>query len=147
MRPSERVERAIAYLVAGGTDPEVLAGMGLSTRELVDVVTLAPWGAGVPTDMREAVEELCNSRARAEAEAGLRMAVVVVRPDPRRRPSVGVIALVIAALAGAIFAVVVGAGARRPDTAPATPERPSQPATKSSPATPPPARARSRTTA
>jgi hypothetical protein len=134
VRPTERVERAIAYLMEGGTDPAVLADMGLSTRELDDVVTLVPWGHGVAIEMRAAVEELCESRARAEAEAGLRMSVVVVRPPARRRPSVGVAALVVAALAGTIFAVVGGAGAGRQEPAPtlATPERARPPATKPS---------------
>ena len=145
VRPTERVERAIAYLMEGGTDPAVLADMGLSTRELDDVVTLVPWGNGVSAGLRDAIERLCDSRARAEAEAGLRMSVVVVPADRRRRPSPGAVALVIAALAGTIFAVVVGAGAGRPDPEPevAKPARPSRPATKPS-RTPPPARLRSR---
>jgi len=146
VRPTERVQRAIAHLMEG--DSEVLAGMGLSTRELDDVVTFAPWGHGVPVELREAVEQLCEARARAEAEAGLRMSVVVVPAERARRPSPGMVALVVAGLAGAIFALVVGAGAGRPDPAPAltTPESAPRPATKPSPARPP-TRARSRTAA
>src|ERR1041384_4088097 len=113
---NERILRAVAYLEEGGADLAALEAMGLSARELEDVLEVIPWGRGIPDDLREAVEELSVARARTEAEAGLRLPVVVVAPETR---GIGRLArgIVLLALLAAVMAFAIVSRAGRPDAA------------------------------
>jgi hypothetical protein len=115
--PSERVRRAVAYIEGGSSDLEPLQAMGLSAKDLDEVLALATWGERTPAHLREAVEHLYESRAREEERAGLGIPVVVVKPEGRSRAKAIAVGLAALLALGAVIAagVFIGSRAGRPE--------------------------------
>ncbi|HJQ84432.1 MAG TPA: hypothetical protein VKA21_10175 [Candidatus Binatia bacterium] len=117
---NERVRQAVAYVERSDLRP--LETMGLSAADLDELLAIV--GDSPPPHLRRALEDLYLSRARAEADAGLGIPIVVVAPETgpwRKAVIAGAIGLV---LVGVAIALVVGTHV----PAPAVPQETTAPA-------------------
>jgi len=67
--PSERVNKAVSYLLQGNAELGALKAMGLTADELNEVLATVPWGYRTTPRMKDAVQNLYEQRRAEEAEA------------------------------------------------------------------------------